>query len=49
MFLAGARAAVRMFRSGETSETMESMLAPVAGLEALKKSMATSARVKVIL
>ena len=49
MFLAGARAVVQMFRSGKTSETMESMLAPVAVLEALKKSMATSARVKVIL
>jgi predicted dehydrogenase len=47
MFLAGVRAAVRMFRSGKTDETMESMLVPVAVLEALEKSMATGGRVKV--
>lgn len=46
-FYPGVRSFVRMFRTGRTEETMESMLVPVAVLEALEKSMATGVRVRV--
>ena len=47
IFLPGVRTFVRMFRSGKTDETMESMLLPVAVLEALEKSISGRGRVKV--
>ncbi|MCY3763627.1 MAG: Gfo/Idh/MocA family oxidoreductase [Gemmatimonadetes bacterium] len=46
-FFPGVRSFVRMFRTGRTEETMESMLVPVAVLEALEKSLATGGRVRV--
>ena len=46
-FYPGVRSFVRMFRTGRTEETMESMLVPVAVLEALEKSLATGGRVRV--
>ena len=47
MFLSGVRSFVRMFRTGRTDETMESMLAPVAVLEALEKSLDGRGRIRV--
>jgi len=38
-----------MFKTGKTSETAESMLGPVAALEALEKSIAKGKRVKITL
>ena len=46
-FFPGVRSFVRMFRTGRTDETMESMLVPVAVLEALQKSIGTGGRVRV--
>ena len=49
IYLPGIRAFVRMFRTGRTAETVETMLGPVAVLEALGKSIAGKGRVKVTL
>jgi hypothetical protein len=38
-----------MFKTGKTDETPETMLGPVAVLEALEKSVARRSRVKVTL
>ena len=46
-FYPGVRYFVRMFRTGKTEETMESMLGPVAVLEALEKSISSGGRVRV--
>jgi predicted dehydrogenase len=46
-YLAGIRDFVRMFKTGKTPETLESMLGPVAVLEALEKSVGTGKRIKV--
>ncbi len=46
-YLTGVRAFTTMFRSGKSPDTTQSMLAPVATLEALEKSVATGRRVKV--
>ncbi len=48
-YLPGIRSFVRLFRSGKTDETEETMLGPVAVLEALEKSIAGKGRVKVSL
>ncbi len=48
IFFPGVRSFVRMFRTGKTDETTESMLVPVAVLEALEKSIAGRGRVKVL-
>jgi len=48
-YLTGVRDFVRMFKTGKTKETVESMLGPVAALEALEKSIARKGRVKVSL
>ena len=48
-YLTGIRDFCRMFRTGKTSETDETMLGPVAVLEALEKSIARRAQVKVTL
>ena len=48
-YLPGIRAFVRMFRTGKTDETLETMLEPVAVLEALEKSIAGKGRVSVSL
>ena len=45
-FLPGVRAFVRMFRTGRSGQSMESMLVPVAVLEALAKSLAGQGRVR---
>jgi hypothetical protein len=39
-YLTGIRDFVRMFKTGKTAETEETMLGPVAVLEALEKSVA---------
>ncbi len=46
-YLAGVKAFCRMFRTGRTEETTQSMLGPVAVLEALEKSLARGERVRV--
>ena len=46
-YLRGAQSFVHMFKTGETDETEETMLMPVAVLEALEKSIALKRRVKV--
>jgi predicted dehydrogenase len=46
-YLSGIRSFVRLFRSGKTDETEETMLGPVAVLEALEKSIAGKGRVRV--
>ncbi len=46
-YLTGIREFCRMFKTGKTSETPATMLGPVAVLEALEKSVARGARVKV--
>lgn len=46
-YLTGVREFTGMFKSGKSPETTQSMLAPVAALEALEKSVATGRRVKV--
>ena len=45
-YLSGIRAFCRMFKTGKTDETRESILTPVAALEALEKSLKTRKRVK---
>jgi predicted dehydrogenase len=46
-YLSGVREFTGMFRTGKSPETVQSMLAPVAALEALEQSVATGRRVKV--
>ena len=46
-YLTGTRTFCRMFKTGKTSETAESMLGPVAALEALEKSISQGKRVKI--
>ncbi|MBI2506027.1 MAG: Gfo/Idh/MocA family oxidoreductase [Candidatus Latescibacteria bacterium] len=46
-YLTGVQEFTRMFKSGKSPETAQSMLAPVAVLEALEKSVANGRRVKV--
>ena len=46
-YLNGVRVFTGMFKSGKSPETTQSMLAPVAVLEALEKSVASGKRVKV--
>ncbi len=46
-YLSAVRAFTTMFKSGKSPETTESMLVPVAVLEALEKSVASGKRVKV--
>jgi len=46
-YLSGIQSFVRMFETGETDETEETMLKPVAVLEALEKSISLKRRVKV--
>ncbi|MFA6111052.1 MAG: Gfo/Idh/MocA family oxidoreductase [Candidatus Latescibacterota bacterium] len=48
-YLTGIREFCRMFKTGKTPETPETMLGPVAVLEALEKSVTRRARVKVTL
>jgi predicted dehydrogenase len=48
-YLAGVQAFCRMFRTGRTDETAQTMLGPVAVLEALEKSSARGGRVRVTL
>jgi predicted dehydrogenase len=48
-YLAGVQSFCRMFRTGRTVETAQTMLGPVAVLEALEKSLARGGRVKVTL
>lgn len=45
-YLTGVRSFCRMFKTGKTDETRESILTPVAVLEALEKSLKTRKRVK---
>ena len=47
MYLSGVREFCSMFRTGKTQETAQTMLGPVAVLEALEKSVASRKRVKV--
>ncbi|MBM3277572.1 MAG: Gfo/Idh/MocA family oxidoreductase [Candidatus Handelsmanbacteria bacterium] len=46
-YLTGVREFTGMFRSGKSPETAQSMLAPVAALEALEQSVKSGRRVKV--
>lgn len=46
-YLTGVREFTGMFKSGKSPETTESMLCPVAALEALEKSALTGRRVKI--
>ncbi|MDP6776474.1 MAG: Gfo/Idh/MocA family oxidoreductase [Candidatus Latescibacteria bacterium] len=46
-YLSGVKAFCRMFKTGKTDETPDSMLTPVAVLEALEKSIKQKRRVKV--
>ena len=46
-YLTGTRTFCRMFKTGKKNETVESMLAPVASLEALEKSIKRNNRVVV--
>ena len=48
-YLTGIREFCRMFKTGKTDETADTMLGPVATLEALEKSVARRGRVKVTL
>jgi predicted dehydrogenase len=45
-YLSGIRSFCRMFKTGKTDETRESILTPVAVLEAIEKSIKTRKRVK---
>jgi predicted dehydrogenase len=47
MYLSGIRDFVRMFRTGKTDETAQTMLGPVAVLEALERSVKSKGRCKV--
>ena len=49
MYLTGIKDFVRVFRSGRTGETVQTMLGPVAVLEALEKSMLRRRKVRVSL
>lgn len=46
-YLTGVQEFTRMFKSGKSPETTQSMLSPVAALEALEKSVASGKRVKI--
>ena len=46
-YLSGVRSFCRMFKTGKTDETDETMLMPVAVLEALEKSIVQKRKVKV--
>ncbi len=46
-YLTGTRTFCRMFKTGKTSETAETMLGPVAALEALEKSIAKGTKVNI--
>ncbi len=46
-YLAGAKAFCKMFKTGKTDETRESMLTPVAVLEAMEKSINQGKKIKV--
>ena len=46
-YLSGTRTFCRMFKTGKTSETAETMLGPVAALEALEKSISKGSRVRI--
>jgi predicted dehydrogenase len=48
-YLNGVREFCKMFRTGESPETRETMLGPVAALEAMEKSVAKPGRVRVTL
>jgi predicted dehydrogenase len=48
-YLAGVQSFCRLFRTGRTDETAQTMLGPVAVLEALEKSLARGGRVRVTL
>ena len=48
-YLTGIRAFCRMFKTGRTDETDETLLMPIAVLEALEKSIERKKRVKVLL
>lgn len=48
-YLTGTRTFCRMFKTGKTNETVETMVGPVAALEALEKSIAKGGRVKITL
>lgn len=48
-YLTGTRTFCRMFKTGKTTETAETMLGPVAALEALEKSIAKGRRVNITL
>ena len=48
-YLSGIRDFCAMFRTGKTNETAQTMLGPVAVLEALEKSLAKKSRVRVSL
>ena len=48
-YLSGIQSFCRMFKTGETDETDETMLMPVAVLEALQKSMADQKKAEVML
>ena len=43
-YLTGIRAFIKTFNTGRTDETAESMLSPVAALQALEKSLAQGGR-----
>ena len=45
-YLSGIRSFCRMFKTGKTDETRESILTPVAVLEAIEKSLKTRKRTK---
>ncbi len=46
-YLSGIRSFCRMFRTGKTDETDQTMLMPVAVLEAMEKSINQKRKVKV--
>ena len=46
-YLSGVRDFCTMFRTGKTDETAQTMLGPVAVLEALEKSLVQKSRVRV--
>ena len=47
VYLTGIREFCRMFRTGKTKETQQTILGPIAVLEAMEKSMALKRRVRV--
>jgi hypothetical protein len=46
-YLSGVKSFCKMFKTGKTDETVETMLTPVAVLEAMEKSIKQKRRVKV--